>query len=124
MRRSATLRKIENRAAVDKCAGYIRQRRDYMRHGDALAQGIPIASGVIEGACRHLVRDRLDCCGARWSVAGAEAILKLRALKVSGDFDACWRFHLDREHERNHASRYADGLVPDPIPKPRLRVVK
>ena len=47
----------------------------------------------------------LDCCGARWSVAGAEAVLKLRALKVSGDFDAYWRFHLDREHERNHASR-------------------
>lgn len=124
IRRSATLRKIEKRAAVDKCAGYIRKRRDYMRYGDALAQGYPIASGVIEGACRHLVRDRLDCCGARWSVAGAEAVLKLRALKVSGDFDAYWRFHLDREHERNHASRYADGLVPDPIPKPRLRVVK
>ena len=81
-------------------------------------------SPMIEGACRHLVRDRLDCCGARWSVAGAEAVLKVRALKVSGDFDAYWRFHLEREHERNHASRYADGLVPDPIPKPRLRLVK
>ena len=124
MRRSATLRRIEKRAAVDKCAGYIRKRRDYMRYGDALAQGYPIASGVIEGACRHLVRDRLDCCGARWSVAGAEAVLKLRSLTVSGDFDAYWQFHRDHEYARNHASCYADGLVPDPIAKPRLRVVK
>ena len=64
------------------------------------------------------------CTGARWSVAGAEAVLKLRALKISKNFDAYWHFHLDHEHERNHASRYADGLVPDPIAKPRLRVVK
>jgi len=124
MRRSATLRKLVKRGAVDKCARYIRKRRDYMRYGELLSQGFPIASGVIEGACRHLVRDRLDCCGARWLVAGAEAVLKLRALKVSGDFDAYWQFHLAREHERNHASRYAQGIVPNPIPKPSLRVVK
>ncbi|MGH3054642.1 MAG: ISKra4 family transposase, partial [Gaiellaceae bacterium] len=54
MRRSATLRKLGKRTAVDKCAAYIRKRRDMMRYRDALAQGFPIASGVIEGACRHL----------------------------------------------------------------------
>jgi hypothetical protein len=53
----------------------------------ALAQGWPIATGVIEGACRHLVKDRLDITGARWGLAGGEAVLKLRALVSNGDFD-------------------------------------
>lgn len=124
MRRSATRRKLETRAAVDKCAGYMIKRRAYLGYGIALAQGLPIATGVIEGACRHIVRDRLDCCGARWGVEGAEAVLKLRALKASGDFDDYWAFHLLREHQRNHASSYAGEVIPNPIPKPRLRLVK
>jgi hypothetical protein len=45
--------------------------------------------------------------GARWSAAGAEAILRLRALRTSGDFDDYWAFHLAKEHERTHQSRYA-----------------
>jgi hypothetical protein len=103
---------------------YLKRRRAYLRYGEALAEGLPIATGVIMGACRHLVHDRLDCCGARWSVAGAEAVLQLRALRASGDFDAYWAFHLEQEHTRNHASRYADGVTPNAIPKPRLRLVK
>ena len=79
---------------------------------------------MIEGTCRHLVRDRLDCCGARWSVHGAETVLKLRALKLSGDFDAYWSFHLEREHHRNHLSNYAGELAPNPIATPRLRLVR
>jgi len=124
MRRSATLRDLKSRKAVDTCARYIRKRRAYVRYGDALALGLPIASGAIEGACRHLVRDRLDRCGARWSVAGAEAVLKLRALTSSGDFDAYWDFHLGQEHQRNHVSAYAQGRVPSPITLPRLRRAK
>jgi hypothetical protein len=124
MRRSATLRDLSRRKAVDKAAGYIIKRRQYMRYADALTAGLPIATGVIEGACRHLVRARLDCCGARWSVVGAEAVLKLRALKLSGDFDQYWTHHLSREHIRNHLSNYADEVAPDPLPKPRLRVVR
>ena len=53
----------------------------------------------------------MDLTGARWSLAGAEAVLRLRALRSSGDFDEYWRFHEQREYERNHASRYADGKV-------------
>lgn len=124
MRRSATRRRLTHRTAVDKCAKYLKKRRHYLRYGDALAAGLPIASGVIEGACRHIVRDRLDCCGARWSVAGAEAILKLRALSASGDFDEYWKFHVHREHQRNHVAAYANGAVPNPVPLPRLRRVK
>ncbi len=50
--------------------------------------------------------------GARWSLTGAEAILRLRALRTSGDFDDYWQFHVAQEHDRAHRSRYADGDVP------------
>jgi hypothetical protein len=55
---------------------------------------------------RYLVADRLDITGARWSLEGAEAVLKLRALIANGDFDPYWRFHLKREHQRNHQAHY------------------
>jgi len=97
-----------------------------MHYQEALAAGLPIATGVIEGACRYLVKDRMDRTGARWSLTGAEAVLRLRAIRASGDFDAYWEFHLSQDKERNHASRYEDAKIPDalPPPKARLRRVK
>lgn len=108
--RSATRRDLPKakRAAADKCAAYLLANRSLLRYDEALAAGLPIATGVIEGACRHLVKDRMDITGARWSLDGAEAVLCLRALRSCGDFDSYWRFHLARERERNHLSRYAD----------------
>lgn len=82
-------------------------------HDDAyLAAGFPMATGVIAGACRHLVTDRMEVTGARWSVDGAEAVLRVRSLWVSGDCEAYWRFHLEQEHQRNHTTHSADGKVP------------
>jgi hypothetical protein len=125
IRRSATLQRLENRAAVDLCAEYLCKYRDQLRYGRAIADGLPIATGVVEGACRYLVRDRMDRTGARWSVAGAEAVLKLRALRTNGDFDAYWQHHMTAEHERNHLSRYANHVAPNPLPPgARLRRVK
>lgn len=124
MRRSATLRGLERRGAVDECAAYLIKHRLFICYGEALQKGWPIATGVIEGACRHLVRTRLDCSGARWSVEGAEAVLALRSLRLSGDFDEYWQFHLAQEFQRNHASRYADNCPPDPMPRAHLRRVK
>src|SRR5215831_2877965 len=72
---------------------------------------LPIATGVIEGACRYWVKDRMERTGARWSLKGAEAVLRLRALYASGDFEAYWRFHEKQEYLRHHAARYADGRV-------------
>jgi hypothetical protein len=116
------------RASIDTACNYLadRTRTRLMHYAEALHDGLPIATGAIEGACRYLVKDRMDRTGARWSLTGAEAVLRLRAVRASGDFDAYWRFHLAREKERNHGSRYADGLIPDPlpVPKPRLRRVK
>lgn len=94
-----------------------------LRYDKYLPDGLPIATGVIEGACRHLICDRMDITGARWSVRGAEAILRLSSIRSSGDFDEYWRFHLEAEHHRNHASRYA---IPPPSPnreRPKLRVL-
>ena len=54
----------------------------------------------VEGACRHLIGDRLDITGARWGLDGAEAVLTLRAVIANGHFDDYWRYHLAREHQR------------------------
>ena len=77
-----------------------------------MASGWPIATGVIEGACRHLVKDRMDLTGARWGLPGAEAILKLRAIRSNGDFDDYWHYHLTQERHRVHESRYAQDVIP------------
>ena len=121
MRRSATMRGLSKtlRKPVDKCAGYLLKYADFMKYDEALAAGLPISTGVIEGACRYLVRDRMDITGARWSVDGAEAVLRLRALRASGDFDEYWRFHEACELRRNHLARYADEALPELSPPGR-----
>jgi hypothetical protein len=114
IRRKATWAGLADaqRRNADACASYLTNKRPYLDYPTALAQGWPIATGVIEGACRHLVKDRMDRTGARWGLAGAEAVLKLRALRSNGDFDAYWGFHLTRERQRVHQARYANGVIP------------
>ena len=82
MRRRATWLQLsaKKRSPVDKCANYLLNNRDYLRYHDYLAEGFPIATGVIEGASRNLIKDRMDLTGARWSLQGAEAVLRLRSL--------------------------------------------
>jgi hypothetical protein len=114
MRRSATLRGLSAnvRKPVDICARYLLTYSPYLCYDRYLNQGLPIASGVIEGTCRHLVKDRMDVTGARWSLSGAEAVLRLRALRSSHDFDEYWLFHEKCEYERTHQVHYAGGIVP------------
>ena len=100
------------RKKADDCARYLINKAAYLDYPAALAAGWPIASGVIEGTCRYLVADRMDITGARWSVEGAEAVLKLRAVRCNGDFDDYWQFHLDQERRRVHESRYANEVIP------------
>jgi hypothetical protein len=117
MRRSATLPALtqRERKAVDTCADYLLRYRSLLRYDHCLTEGFPIATGVIEGACRHLVKDRMERTGARGSLAGAEAVLRLRALRCSGDFEEYWEFHLQQERERTHLSLYADSNLPEVI---------
>jgi hypothetical protein len=114
IRRKATRNHLDaaKRKPADTAAAYLLNKKPYLDYPTALARGWPIATGVIEGACRHLVKDRMDRTGARWSLTGAEAVLKLRALRSNGDFDAYWAFHLAKERQRVHAARYANGIIP------------
>jgi hypothetical protein len=114
IRRRASAAKLARpkRAKADECARYLVNKARYLDYPTALTAGWPIATGIIEGACRHLVADRMDITGARWSVTGAEAVLKLRAVRANGDFDTYWQFHLDREQLRVHRSRYANDVIP------------
>ncbi len=127
MRRSATMRRMapSDRQAVDDCADYLLKYNAYLAYDAALRDGLPITSGVIEGACRHLCKDRLDITGARWGLDTAEAVLRLRALVSNGDIDDYFDFHEHLELERNHLSRYADAKPPTLVRSPgaKLRVV-
>ena len=132
IRRSATRRGLSTaeREAADKCCNYLLKYAPYLRYDECLAAGTPIATGVIEGACRHLVKDRMELTGARWGLVGAESVLRLRALRASGDFEEYWSFHEAREYERNYVAHYANGEVPavkklrSPNSKPDLKIVK
>lgn len=115
MRVSAGKRKLSTsrRKAVEKSVNYIEARYEYLRYDEAIEAGLPIATGVIEGACRHLVNDRLGITGAKWSLDTAQAVLRLRALRASGDWEEYWRWHKQQCYEREHASRYADETPPE-----------
>lgn len=114
IRRKATTRRLDDTARknADTCADYLLAKARYLDYPTALSKGWPIATGVIEGACRYLVKDRMDITGARWGLEGAETILKLRALRANGCWDEYWSFHLSEERRRVHESRYLDGIVP------------
>ena len=114
MRRSATLPKLtsQERKRVDTCARYLLNNATYLKYDDYLKAGLPIGAGVIEGACRHLIKDRMDITGARWTMRGAEAVFPLGSLYISGDWDEYWQFHLQEEHKPNHLALYFSGIIP------------
>ena len=100
----------EHAKNIRKTLSYLQNKQAFMDYPRALAEGWPIATGVIEGACRHLVADRMGITGARWGLDGAQAMLWLRAIAASGDTGAYWDYHITQEHQRNHQSRYQDSL--------------
>ena len=101
----------EHARIIRKTLHYLTAKQPWMDYPTALAKGWPIATGVIEGACRHLVQDRMGITGARWSLPGAQAMLWMRAINASGDLDAYWTYHIQQEHQRNHLSRYNGNLA-------------
>ena len=114
IRRKATTLKLPaaQRLGADRAAAYLLNKRAYLDYPTALANGWPIATGIIEGACRHLVKDRMDITGARWGLEESEAVLKLRAVRANGDFPDYWAHHLAQEQQRVHQSRYANAVIP------------
>lgn len=90
------------REPLNKTANYFERNLPFMDYPTDLAKGWPIASGVIEGACRHFVKDRCELSGMRWNQSGAENLLRLRAVAENDDWDA---YHSYRKHQR-HARLY------------------
>jgi hypothetical protein len=99
------------RALLTRTAGYYERNAPHMRYDAYLKAGWPIGTGVVEGACRHLVKDRLEQAGMRWSRSGAQALLDLRAIRLNGQWDVYWRFH----RRRQHRLRYPTS-PPAPLP--------
>jgi len=104
IRRSCTKRNLnsQQRKNADLCSDYLLKKKAYLGYDNCLAEGYPIASGVIEGTCRYLIQDRMDITGARWGLQGAEAVLKLRAIIINNDFEEYFRFHKSKEQNRNY----------------------
>ncbi len=88
------------RKVVLKTAGYYRRNQPYMHYDEYLAEGWPIGTGVVEGACGHLVKDRMEQAGMRWTQAGAQAVLDLRAVRLNDEWDAYWAYHRQQQHQR------------------------
>jgi hypothetical protein len=97
------------RQALTTAVNYFRRNQPYMQYRLYLARGWPIASGVIEGACRHLVKDRCELSGMRWTQEGAENLLRLRAVAENGDWDDYHQFRKQQRHLRLYGS---------PLPNP------
>lgn len=104
IRRSSTKRNLNSkeRKNADTCADYLLKYKNYLRYDHYLAAGYPIATGVIEGACRYLIKDRMDITGARWGLQGAEAVIKLRAIIASNDLEEYFSFHKRQQREKNY----------------------
>jgi hypothetical protein len=83
-----------------------------MKYDEYLAAGYPIATGVIEGACRHVIKDRFEGAGMRWTVEGAQAMLQLRVIAANGDWDDFQRFRIERENRRLYPHSNATKEIP------------
>ena len=88
------------RKTVETVCGYFEANRKRMRYDEYLAAGYPIASFRLEGACRHVVKDRLERTGMHWTVNGAQAMLKLRCIAINGQWDEFTTFRIQRESQR------------------------
>jgi hypothetical protein len=110
--------------AFTKAIRYFENHRQWMRYDAYLAAGYPIGSGVVESSCGHTIKDRMEGSGKRWSLPGAEAILRLRSVYTSGDWDDYWDCHMAQEHQRLYARLGPHGEIADTYENtPDLKVV-
>jgi hypothetical protein len=102
LRQMVTKRNLkgQRQATVLGVAAYYYRNRSRMRYDFYLQNGYPIASGSVEGACKNLVKDRMERSGMRWTPPMAEAVLQLRAVYLSDHFEEYWRYHVDEDQKR------------------------
>lgn len=97
--------KSSKRRRLEKVITYLENNRPYMRYDVCLAQGYPIGSGVVEGACRHVVKDRMEGTGMHWCIAGAQSMLHLRAIYLNGDWDTFQRYRIETATQQRYPHR-------------------
>lgn len=107
LKAAATRRHLcgKNRKAIDDVCGYFACNANRMRYDEYLRKGYPIASGAVEGACRHLVKDRLERTGMRWVRQGAQAMLNLRSLWINGEWDDYHQHYIEKQLNHLYPNR-------------------
>jgi hypothetical protein len=112
-----TKRKLHGQKSkrLRQICNYLEKNRERMRYAEYLAAGYPIASGVIEGACRYVVKDRMERAGMRWTVTGAQAMLDLRSTYVNGQWEAFQSYRIRQETLRLYPNQEALGCVKWPF---------
>lgn len=107
LRQMGTKRKLrgKKREKLAKICGYLQNNAHRMRYDVYLAAGYPIASGVIEGACRHFVKDRMERSGMRWTIESAQAMLDVRSTYLNGDWDTFMTYRIEKETQRLYPHR-------------------
>ena len=99
----------KKREKLAKLCGYLENNAHRMRYDEYLAAGYPIASGVIEGACRHFVKDRMERSGMRWRIESAQAMLAVRSIYLNGDWDDFMTYRIEKETP--HSIGFSGGEV-------------
>jgi hypothetical protein len=118
LRSLGTARKIRgaDRKRLRRACAYLKANEHRMRYDEYLRAGYPIATGVIEGACRHVIKDRMERAGMRWQVPGAQAMLHLRAVSASGDWESFQQFRIKTENQRLYPNKRALQDIDWPFP--------
>ncbi|MFQ5981709.1 MAG: ISKra4 family transposase [Candidatus Heimdallarchaeota archaeon] len=102
--------KASQKNTFSKVITYFQNHQPYMKYDDYLAKGYPIATGVVESACSHVVKDRMEISGARWGLEGAEAILRLRSIAKSQDWDEYWDFYTAQFRDKDFLHQEGNSL--------------
>jgi hypothetical protein len=119
LRHMATKRGLtgQKRREITVVCGYFENNVHRMCYDEYLREGYPIATGVIEGACRHLVKDRMERSGMRWRLDGAQAMLNVRAVWQSSYWDSFQTYRIKHEQARLHPNRaFIKNYVPSAMP--------
>ncbi len=83
-----------------KVITYLEKGKELMHYDIYIAKGYPIGSGVVEGACKNLVKDKMEQCGMRWTIDGAETTLSMRSIQINKMTNEYWRYHIAQERQK------------------------
>ena len=116
-RQMATKRRLNKslQAVMVKVCRYFENNQHRMKYNEYLAAGYPIATGVIEGACRHYVKDRMERAGMRWTIKGAQAMLNMRSVNLNGNFDEFNQYRIQQQTKKLYPHANVIAAIDWPI---------